>query len=157
MKTLSLTLFTLLISMTLTANAQANQKQVNGMIIGAGSGAILGQAIGHNTRSTVVGTAVGTMVGYVLGSEVAHNRTVVVHERYQPHSYRDHEVRVRFGRPFEKHHRYATPKKVCRKTVAVNRFHGRLQRRTITTCWTDRRHDFDRHHYDRHHYRRDWR
>ncbi len=154
MKALSLALFTLLITMTLTVNAQAGQKQVKGMLIGAGSGAILGQAIGHNTKSTMVGTVVGGVLGYAIGNEATHhNRSIVSHKRYQPDTYQTKKVTVvRTGKPSQEHYAYNRPRKVCRDTVAVSRFHGRLERRTITTCWTDRSHQTRRQGL-----RRDWR
>jgi outer membrane lipoprotein SlyB len=49
--------------------AQASDRGVNGLILGAGGGAILGQAIGRDTEGTLIGSAVGGVLGYIIGNE----------------------------------------------------------------------------------------
>ena len=132
MKALSLALFTLLLAFSLTASAQAGQRQVNGALIGAGGGALLGQAIGHNTRSTVVGSAVGSVVGFIIGNEIAHNQ-------YRHDTLRSRRLPVRYERHF-RGHGYRQPRTFCRKNVTVDRWHGQVKRRVTTTCWTTPRH-----------------
>ena len=50
--------------------AAADDRGVNGFLIGAGGGAVLGQAIGRDTEGTLIGTAVGGMLGYMVGNEL---------------------------------------------------------------------------------------
>ena len=48
----------------------AEDRGVNGLLLGAGSGALIGQAIGRNTGATLLGTAVGSVLGYIIGNEM---------------------------------------------------------------------------------------
>lgn len=120
-------------------SAQAGEKALNGMLIGAGSGAVLGQAIGRDTESTIAGTVVGSITGLVIGSSLDHGKTQYAHRRppvkhvyYPPPRYK-HKA---------KHHRphYAPPRyKNCTKVVKVKNKHGHKKRVVTTTCY-DRPH-----------------
>lgn len=117
------------------SSAQAGQRAVNGMLIGAGSGAVLGQAIGRDTESTIAGTVVGGITGLVIGTTLEHGKAQHVHYRapaehvyYPPPKYK-HKI---------KHHRrhYSPPKrKDCTKTVKITQKHGVKKRVVITKCY----------------------
>lgn len=67
----------------LQSQVYANQRGVDGLIIGGGAGAIVGQAIGRNAESTILGATVGGILGAVIASENSyrHHRPVIVHQR----------------------------------------------------------------------------
>ncbi len=69
MKTASIFLTVLLISLSSCTNTKMNNAQ-QGTLGGAAGGALIGQAIGHNTDATLIGAAVGTMLGYIVGNEM---------------------------------------------------------------------------------------
>lgn len=75
--------------------AYANQRGVNGLIIGGGAGAIMGQTIGRNVESTILGATVGGILGAVIASEYSHShqRTVIIKERPR----RPHGRHVNYG------------------------------------------------------------
>lgn len=92
--------------------AYADNRGVNGLIIGGGAGAIMGQAIGRNVESTVLGATVGGILGAVIASESSyrHHRQVVVHHPPSPphgrhfnHAPRHQAPRIFYNQP---HHGY---------------------------------------------------
>lgn len=93
----SLTLCTILFS---TSMPKAEDKAVNGLIIGMGSGALLGQAIGGDTESTVMGTAIGGILGFTIGHQQQHNHRYHGRHHGRYHT-RHHHINRHHG-----HHNY---------------------------------------------------
>lgn len=147
---------------TITAQAQAHNQGVNGLVIGAGSGALVGQAIGRDAEATLVGTAVGGMIGYAVGNEIdrgygrAHiaPRPVVYGPPPSPPSYYQpyYDGRGRYQNDYR-------PEQLCRETVVVRGMYGQY-REVITTCrdrWKDDRYrHWRRHHHNRYGYGDRW-
>jgi len=82
-KRAALVLITILIG-GFHAQAQAGERAVDGLLLGAGGGALIGQAIGRNTESTLIGTAVGSMLGFIIGSENDRYGALGVQTVYRP-------------------------------------------------------------------------
>lgn len=90
--------------------ASANDRGVNGLIIGGGAGAIMGQAVGRNVESTIIGATVGGIIGAVIGAESSHHRSkrIIIQERphyrnqgrhHQNYSQRNHSPQIEYNRP----------------------------------------------------------
>lgn len=79
-------LFKLVLAISLIVSlagvANANDRGVNGLIIGSGAGALMGQAVGRNVESTIIGATVGGIIGAVIGAEGSHHQQqrVIIHE-----------------------------------------------------------------------------
>ena len=113
-------LFKLVITLSLIVSsgsiANANDRGVNGLIIGGGAGAIMGQAVGRNVESTIIGATVGGIIGAVLGAEGSHSyrERVIVHEaprnsrrdRRINYSPRNHSPRIVYNRTPPRGHNY---------------------------------------------------
>ncbi len=128
MKTLYLTIFTLLVSLTATVNTFAGPNSVNGLLIGAGSGAIAGQAIKHDSMATLVGAAVGGIMGYAIGNDLDQHGFVAHYSRHGHDS-------IRFGKPFDHPHGYYNhPGNYCKKSVFYRRVRGYERRIVTITC-----------------------
>lgn len=70
MKSLNLAIITALLIATTTQELKAEERGMNGLLLGAGSGALVGQAIGRDAEATLIGTAVGGVLGYMVGNEM---------------------------------------------------------------------------------------
>jgi len=126
------------------SNAEAGDKAVNGLIIGAGSGAIIGQAAGQNTESVLIGTAIGGAVGYAIGNSMEQpRRTGYRHDRYQPVRpyYDEHRSwkgyqhpRYYRDRSFKYRQDYTRGLSPCRETVTFKKNNGRVSKMVKTTC-----------------------
>ena len=163
---------------TMTGGAMANDRGVNGLLLGAGSGALVGQAIGRDTEGTLIGTAVGGMLGYMVGNEMDKGYghpypppqpvvygpppppPAVVYVPppppavvYVPPPPRPRPV-VYAPPPRPWRHHGHPPDQVCRQIVERRDHHGRYREVVTTVCrdrndWGyDRRRDW-RHDYDR--------
>ena len=128
-------LFKLVIAVSLIVSlagmASANDRGVNGLIIGGGAGAIMGQAVGRNVESTIIGATVGGIIGAVIGAEGSHHQ----HQRIITHepSYRKH------NRHFNKPPRHYSPRvtgnsphwrgnNYSRETIVIYKQHDGRQR-----------------------------
>ncbi len=86
--TAKIVLAAIVLLFTITTGAEANNRGVDGLIIGSGAGAIMGQAIGRNAEATIIGATVGGILGAVIGAESGqrHNKSVIVHDPpHRPH------------------------------------------------------------------------
>lgn len=162
MKRLNLAIITALLIATMAQELKAEERGMNGLLIGAGSGALVGQAIGRDAEATLIGTAVGGVLGFMVGNEM--DRTgyergyeVTRAGMYYPpppmpsvvFSYRpDYDDR-------RHHRRHYRNVEVCRDVVTVERRHGRYREVTRTVCrerdgWRgDHRGDWRGDRYDR--------
>ena len=74
MKKFVITLFGILLFLSLFSCASMNTGQEKGTAVGAGVGAgvgaILGQAIGRNTESTLIGAGIGAALGGIAGNQI---------------------------------------------------------------------------------------
>jgi hypothetical protein len=70
MKKIQLAVVTILILGTMAVEGKAQERGIDGLVVGAGGGALVGQAIGRDTKGTLIGTAVGGMLGYMVGNEM---------------------------------------------------------------------------------------
>jgi len=116
MKVLFKIVFTLSLIISLSTIANANDRGVNGLIIGGGAGALMGQAVGRNVESTIIGATVGGIIGAVIGAEGSHRyrERVIVHEpprnsrhgRQDNYSPRNHSPRIVYNRPPPRGHNF---------------------------------------------------
>ena len=135
----------------LSSQAQANDRGVNGLIIGSGTGAILGQAVGRNVESTLIGATLGGVLGAVIASESSYGHQNIhrIHQRPRgPH-----------GRDFNRAPRHAPPRVIFNpphfrdhhfhgdRVIIVEKHHGRkhIKRHVFRN---DKR-KFNRHNHDR--------
>lgn len=126
------------------SNAEAGDKAVNGLIIGAGSGAIIGQAAGQNTESVLIGTAIGGAVGYAIGNSMEQHHRAGYHlDRYQPmhthydkhRSWKDYQPPHYYrDRSFKYRQEYKRGHSPCRETVTFKKNKGRVSKMVKTTC-----------------------
>ena len=115
MKVLFKLVITISLIVSLSNIANANDRGVNGLIIGGSAGAIMGQAVGRNVESTIIGATVGGIIGAVIGAEGSHRHRerVIVHKpphnnrqgRHHTYSPRYHSPRIVYNRPPPKGHR----------------------------------------------------
>jgi len=116
MKVLFKLVITLSLIVSLSTIANANDRGVNGLIIGGSAGAIMGQAVGRNVESTIIGATVGGIIGAVIGAEGSHRhqRRVIIHEpprnsrhgRHDNYSPRNHSPRIVYNRPPPRGHNF---------------------------------------------------
>ncbi len=152
MKQSMLLIFAILFTSICISQAQAKDKAVDGLLIGAGGGAILGQALGRDTESTLIGTAIGGALGYMIGNE---------QEKYhQPRNHRRSTVRqhsVRYDYRDDRHHnhyrsrnnhrgdrgwRHDNGNQFCKQTERTIIKHGRTKTIIKRVCSDNRgRHD----------------
>jgi len=59
-----------IVMVVMVGEGRANDRGIDGLILGATSGALVGQAIGRDKEATLIGTAVGGMLGYMMGNEM---------------------------------------------------------------------------------------
>jgi len=129
MKKVSIAAAILLLSVSLFQSAEANDRGLNGLLIGGGSGAIVGQAIGRNTEATIIGATVGGVLGLLVGSDI--NRQHVYVNTYQPAS-RHYQTSDR-GR----NRSYNRPQQQCEQIIKIK--NGRqYARRVVKTVCQDR-------------------
>ncbi len=167
-------LMTLIIAVLFTSvwisQAQAKDKAVDGLLIGAGGGAILGQALGRDTESTLIGTAVGGVLGYMIGNEQekynhpGNHRGHTVKQHSVRYDYRDN--RRHYDRPSRNNHRrdrgwrHDNGNQFCKQTERTIVKHGRTKTIIKRVCTDNRgrhsrvsRRDFNRHHFNNDDYR----
>jgi hypothetical protein len=157
MRSLKMAIAAIVLAGTMSVQAQARERGMNGLVIGAGSGALVGQAIGRDTEATLVGTAVGGMIGYVVGNEIDRGygrvyvapRPVVYGPPPPPppsYAYRPYyDARDTYRHDYR-------PEELCRETVVVRGMYG--QYREVTTTCRDRWRDDRYRHWRGHHHNR---
>jgi hypothetical protein len=127
MKVLFKLVITLFLIVSLANTASANDRGVNGLIIGGGAGAIMGQAVGRNVESTIIGATVGGIIGAVIGAESSHRyqERIIVHKpsrrqynRHFNHSPKNYSPRITHNRPHSRGYNYH------RETIIVHKQHG---------------------------------
>jgi uncharacterized protein YcfJ len=115
MKVLFKLVITLFLIVSIANTANANDRGVNGIIIGSGAGAIMGQAVGRNVESTIIGATVGGIIGAVIGAESSHRyqEKIIVHKpsrrqhnRHFNHTPRSYSPRFTHNRPHSRGHNY---------------------------------------------------
>lgn len=109
MKVLFKLVITIFLIVSLSSIANANNRGVNGLVIGGSAGAIMGQAVGRNVESTIIGATVGGIIGAVIGAEGSyrHPKRVIVHktphnnrqDRHPAYAPRYHSPRIVYNRP----------------------------------------------------------
>lgn len=131
MKILFKIVSTLTLILSLTNTASANDRGVNGLIIGGGAGAIMGQVVGRNVESTIIGATVGGIIGAVIGAERHHSpqKRIIVHKpsrrqhgSHFRHSPRNYSPRITHNRPHSKQRNYH------RDTIVVYKQHDGRKR-----------------------------
>lgn len=166
MKRLTMIVTVLSIFVLSGTETYANDRAVNGLIIGGGTGALVGQAIGRNTESTIIGATVGGALGLIVGSEMNRHhgggrnyyghRPVIVHQQrdYRPrrhHDFKKKRNHYRRSHVFKKERRhYRDHGPVCRETFIKQRGHHGNRRVIKTVCRDDYRPRFKPHRRDRH-------
>ncbi len=173
MKRYLILILALLFTSTLIAQAQARDKGVDGLLIGAGGGAILGQAFGGDTESTLIGGAVGGALGYIIGNEHdkyqhpvqieyrhgnQHRRHYPTNQRYQEHrGYRDH--RGYHYSPSRHNNRngwyHGRKGRFCKQTERTITKHGRTKTIVKKVCTENNRHRHNRKASRKHHGKHD--
>lgn len=144
MKKLIIVAAVLVLGMASSQPASANDRGLNGLIIGGGSGAIVGQAIGRNTEATIIGATVGGVLGLIVGNEIDRQQVSVNRYRYEP---RHHP---RTARKWNRS--YHQPQKRCERIVTIEQGRHFDQRVVKTVCWEERevgRRDFRPSRHDR--------
>jgi len=155
MKRLHVIFLLILFSCLAVTRAEAGDRAVNGLLIGAGSGAIIGQVAGQNTESVLLGTAVGGAVGYAIGNSMERKDLVIAHydrpkyvnpfRSYDPWRRHYNTPSSYFrGKSFDHHRDYNYRDRGCRKTVTTKQQHGKVTRTISTTCSSPQFRDHDR-------------
>ena len=150
----------------LVVNAEANNKQVGGLIIGGSTGAIVGNSIGKNTESTIIGATVVGVLGYVIGNElnrhhgpeIRHTKVVTHSQKYykRPKSLHKNQNRHHKYRRnvYHQSHKYHQPQTKCKKIITVHKRHNKTKKVIKTSCVNKKQnHDRRKRHYrgiDRH-------
>lgn len=126
MKVLFKLVITLFLIVSLANSASANDRGVNGLIIGGGAGAIMGQAVGRNVESTIIGATVGGIIGAAIGSNSSHRyqERIIIHDsprgphgRHFTRSPRNLPPRIIHNRPHPRRHSYH------RETIIIHKYH----------------------------------
>ena len=171
MKSMKMALIALLLIGFFSTHAKAQDRGVNGLLLGAGGGALVGQAIGRDTEGTLIGTAVGGMLGYMAGNEMDKEGyrgnysspqsvgyypsspppQMVVYPPPPPPQPRYYSSRPYYGDHYRRDYR---PDQDCREIMVVKERHGRY-RQTVTTVCRDRGDWRDDHRRHRDWYRHD--
>lgn len=114
--------------------AQAAERGMNGLFLGAGGGAILGQAIGRDTEGTLIGTAVGGVLGYIVGNEMDKQalRPVVTPPAGRVIVEREWERPCPSDYPPSERRRWREPR--CRETEMLAMVDGRPEMVVATAC-----------------------
>ena len=86
-------------------NGYSGQRELHGLLIGAGSGAIIGHALGGDAESTIIGSALGGIVGIAAGSVYAGN-----YHRPEPQYHRQKHHNG-YGDRYQRHYRSYWPSK----------------------------------------------
>ena len=136
--------------------SQADDKAVNGLLIGMGSGALLGQVIGGDTESTVMGTAVGGILGYVIGSDQQQRRHHRIHRyhghrhHYYPRHHRSHRSHGHYN--YRDYSSHTTPRLQERRSYYHGRDRDRHHRNSLRIHRSDRDNHYNtrRYHGERH-------
>ena len=143
MKKMQLTVIMVLIGSSMVVESRAQDRGIDGLVLGAGGGALVGQAIGRDAKATLLGTAVGGMVGYMVGNEMdkgnydngyAVTRAGVFFPPPPPlppvvFSFNDRDHHRDGYRPHHRRHQ------VCwDEVVRVERRHGRYREEVRTVC-----------------------
>lgn len=148
----------------MTVQAEAQDRGISGLLLGAGGGAVVGQAIGRDAEGTLIGTVVGGVLGYMAGNEMdkeSNHRGYVSAQPavFLPPPSPPPDAVLAFGGRHD-HRPYYRPHVRCKDVVVLDCWHGRCREVVKTTCWErDRWKHRDRHwRGDRHWHRdRDWR
>lgn len=159
MEKMQLLMVALVVICLMAFESRAQERGLNGLIIGAGSGAVVGQAIGRDAKATLIGSAVGGMVGLMVGNEMDRAEYSREYDATQAavfippppplpsivFSYNDRD-RDRGDHRRHEYSRSHRPSQVCwEEVVRVERHHGRYREITKTVC---RDRDWRRHEHD---------